>query len=100
MSIWGPVARIESEKRRLETLRYLARSGGYEAAASLLRVHLCRIGVPTLADQMAACLAWLEEQELVTRRAEGPEAIARITARGRDVAEGAAEHPGVLRPDP
>ena len=95
-----PVHRIETEKRRLEVLRYLVNSGRYEAAATMLRMHCSRIGVPTSNDQIAAALAWLAEHELITVRGEGADPVARVTSDGRDVAEGLTAYPGVLRPDP
>lgn len=95
-----PVERIETEKRRLKVLAYLAEAPGYEAAADLLVLHCRRKGVPTDSDQMETCLAWLEEAALATVRHEDEGAIARVTMRGREVAQGHARHPGVLPPDP
>lgn len=95
-----PVARVETEKRRLEVLRYLTRSGSYEAAGSILRMHCSQIGVPTTGQQIVAAIQWLAEAELITVRGEGDDPVARITHDGRDVAEGMSVHPGVLRPDP
>ena len=45
--VW-PVARVETERRRLEVLRYLASVPGYEAAAMVLRDRCREIGVPTI----------------------------------------------------
>lgn len=95
-----PVWRIETEKRRLEILRYLAHAPAYQASASLLRLHCSHIGVPTTDDQMHHALGWLEEHELMTHRVAGEEIVARLTSMGRDVAEGARTVAGVLRPDP
>lgn len=95
-----PVERIETEKRRLTVLAYLAQAPGYEAAAGILLLHCRRRGVPTDSDQMLACLAWLEEASLVALRAEGEDLVARVTLRGREVALGQVRHPGVLPPDP
>lgn len=99
MRTW-PVERIESEMRRLQLLRYLASTGRYEAAASVLRMHCTRIGLPTTADQLLAALAWLEDAELITQRIYADEPIARLTSAGRDVADGSQLYPGVMRPDP
>lgn len=95
-----PLPQIESEKRRLETLRYLVSAPGYQTAASIIRRSLSARGVPTTADQMETCAAWLVEQELVVTSAMEGELILRITHNGREVAEGARIIPGVQRPDP
>ena len=100
MMFGWPVERIETEKRRLTVLEYLASAPGYEAAAGLLVLHCRDRGVPTTADQMAACLAWLVEQGLIATRGEGDRLVPRITGRGREVALGQVHHPGVLNPDP
>lgn len=94
------VLRIETEKRRLEMLRYLLRMPGYEAEATLLRLHCGRIGVPSTVDQTLASLHWLAEQELVTVRMHDQIVIGRITMAGREVADGSRSIPGVMRPDP
>ncbi len=95
-----PVERIETEKRRLSVLTYLARAPGYEANQVILLLYCRERGVPTTADQMDACLAWLREPGLITARDEGDVLVARITGRGREVALGQVRHPGVLTPDP
>ncbi|WPY94693.1 hypothetical protein T8T21_00780 [Limimaricola variabilis] len=95
-----PLEAVETEMRRLKVLRYLADATGYEAAASVLRLHCARIGVPTTPDQVTAAMAWLAEMELVTLRHYEAEPIAKLTTFGRDVAEGIRTLPGVLRPDP
>lgn len=95
-----PVWRIETEKRRLVILQYLHCAQGYQAAASLLRLHSCQIGVPSTDDQIAQALTWLAEHELIELRDAGSEIVARITRPGRDVSTGLRAVPGVLRPDP
>ena len=95
-----PVERIETEKRRLTVLQYLAQVPGYEASAHILVLDCRRRGVPTSADQMRAALAWLMEQELVSLRRAGEDTVARLKARGREAADGTIFVPGVLRPDP
>lgn len=99
MRSW-PIEAVETEMRRLKVLQYLAGIPGYEAAASVLSLHCRRIGVPTTPDQMAGCIAWLDEQELVTVRRYQASLIAKVTAAGREVGEGNRTVPGVLRPDP
>lgn len=99
LSGW-PVWRIETEKRRLVILQQLHRSQGYQASASLLRLHCCQLGVPSTDDQIAQALTWLADHELVELRDAGSEIVARITGPGRDVSTGLRAVPGVLRPDP
>lgn len=94
------VLRIETEKRRLEILRYLAHTPGYEAVADLLRQRCQAIGVPSTSDQIVTAIRWLEEQELISVRSHGLHIIARLTSDGRDAADGSRTVPGVLRPDP
>lgn len=97
-----PVREIAAQKRRLETLRYLAQVAGYEAAGDLVKEHLRDIGVPTNGDEMAAALAWLDAQSLVTLRRPKPAGapVARITEAGREAAQGFRCVPGVMQPDP
>jgi hypothetical protein len=94
------VAQVETEKRRLVILRYLALSPRYEAAAQVLRLHCDRVGVPTGTDKLLGALVWLAEQELIVLREPGDEPVARLTTLGREVADGVTTVPGVLRPDP
>ncbi len=101
ISEWAnSVYRIETEKRRLALLIYLASTPGYEVAASLLHLHCKRVGIPSTADQVLAAVAWLVEQELIAVRDGGPEPIARLTVSGRETALGERMTPGVMRPDP
>ncbi|MGR3433507.1 MAG: VpaChn25_0724 family phage protein [Shimia sp.] len=94
------VLRVETERRRLTVLQYLAEIPGYEANEGVLRDHCVRLGVPTTPDQLRVCLAWLEEHELLTLRRERDVHVARITGTGRDVARGGVVIPGVMPPDP
>ena len=95
-----PVERIETEKRRLVVLQYLAQVPGYEASAHILTLDCRRRGVPSSDDQMTGALAWLQEQCLVSLRRTGDDYVARLTKRGREAADGTIFVPGVLRPDP
>ena len=95
-----PVERIETEKRRLTVLQYLADVPGYEASSHILTLDCRRRGVPTSVDQMTGALAWLQEQELLTLRRAGADYVARVTQRGCEAADGTIHVPGVLRPDP
>ncbi len=100
MNLAWPVVQIETERRRLEVLRYLSDVPGYEAAGLILMEHCRSIGVPSSSDQTTSCLAWLEEQALVTLRSVRDEPIARLTRAGRETATGIRRHPGVMKPEP
>lgn len=86
-----------TEARRLEMLQILAEMPGYEAGEGLI---YRTITVQGSADQVAADLAWLDEQGLVAVSAPGNYKLAHITRRGLDVATGRAVVPGVARPLP
>lgn len=86
-----------TEARRLEILRFLSETPGYEAGEGLIYQAITVTGS---ADQVAADLAWLAEQGLVTLESPGGYALATITRRGLDAACGKARVPGVARPLP
>ena len=86
-----------TEARRLEILQILAEAPGYEAGEGLIYRALT---VQGSADQVAADLAWLDEQGLAAISAPGNYKLAHITRRGLDAATGRAHIPGVARPLP
>lgn len=88
------------EARRLALLQLLAEAPEYEAGQDLLYMALPDQGLAASADQVAGELAWLAEQGLVSLAEIGRVRLARITARGLDVARGLAQVPGVARPRP
>ncbi len=83
---------------RITVLRFLEGTGGRSANASLLASAATDYGVPATRDQVATQLAWLQEQGLVTNKDVGGLTVAKLTARGIDVATGMAIVPGVQRP--
>lgn len=85
---------------RLTVLRLLAGAPGYELNGSILKIALDRYGHSIASDRLATELAWLQEQGLAELREFGGVNIAKLTARGLDVAEGRASVPGVARPSP
>lgn len=99
----GPISfaeRVRGE-RRLALLRLLASTPTHPAADTLLYRALPDVGLAGPLDVVRADLAWLEEQGLVEQdRTAGAVMLARITARGIDVAEGLSHVPGVARPQP
>ena len=91
------------EDRRLVLLRLLSEQPGYRANSSNLHAGLYSLGIVASRDDVTTDLHWLREQGLVQLESvpEVPElVIARITARGDDVANGGAIVPGVRRPGP
>jgi hypothetical protein len=97
-----PIRQIAAEKRRLETLRYLADVPGYEANTHLITAHLRVIGVPTNGDEMAAAASWLDQLGLASLRHVSSQQppVLRITSEGVEVARGFQMIPGVMQPDP
>lgn len=86
---------------RLVLLRTLDEAPGYSANASILAEVTRSLGLPSTRDQVETALAWLAEQQLLTRE-ELPFGVTVVTAtqRGLDVARGLAIVPGVQRPNP
>lgn len=93
-------AEAETEDRRLVLLRCLQSAEQYRANAYLLRRFAQSVGHTVSTDRLEQDVAWLAEQGLVTREAGAGVTVATLTARGLDVAEGAAVVPGVARPRP
>lgn len=91
----------QTEDRRLTILRALAAAAQYRANALLLRSFCDQVGHTCSSDRLAADLAWLAEAGLcTTQQPPMGVVVATLTARGLDVAEGRATHPGVQRPQP
>ncbi|MGR3433505.1 MAG: VpaChn25_0724 family phage protein [Shimia sp.] len=93
-------ARITTEHRRLAILRHLAAASTYSANASILTAVCNGVGVASTTDQVISALAWLDEQDMVTLMDNAEFTLATATARGLEVASGAAQVPGVARPRP
>jgi len=76
---------------------------GYTINEGVLSTALRPFGHDVSRDAMRTQLAWLSEQGLLkisTVDDAGSLQVAKITARGVDVAAGRAVVPGVRRPDP
>ena len=87
-----------TEDRRLVVLHVLAESAGYTANEYILQQMLEQFGHVASIDRIRADLAWLHEQQLLTVSQVADVHIARITARGQDVAAGRTVAPGIKRP--
>ena len=90
-----------AEDRRLSLLLVLQQTPGYSTNAFLLREAVDQIyGHSASLDQIKTDIAWLTEQGLVESRTSGDVVLAKLTARGADVADGRAVTPGVKKPLP
>ena len=93
-------AQFETEDRRLVILRGLASATGYRINEYLLKRYLDTLAHEVSQDRLAADLAWLAEQSLITVQKPEGVTVAILTTRGLDVAEGRAHVPGIARPQP
>lgn len=89
-----------SADRRLVILRLLEQAPDYRGNAMLLQSALSGFGHAVGMDRLMTDLHWLREQGLVELDTVGGIALARLTQRGLDVAEGRSIVPGVARPGP
>ncbi|MEW6670214.1 MAG: ArsR family transcriptional regulator [Thermodesulfobacteriota bacterium] len=85
---------------RLIILRILAEDGDYSHNEFILGDALALFGHRVSRDKLRTELTWLKEQELIRTEDVSGVMVAKLTARGADVACGAAECPGVKRPRP
>lgn len=84
---------------RLILLQHLAAENDYTAHEHILREALRRLGHGVSSDWLRTQLAWLDEQDLIVLSGQMLK-VARLTARGDDVARGLSSVPGVARPRP
>lgn len=87
-----------AEDRRLVILRVLLESAAYTANEYLLHSMVERFGHVVSSDRIVTDLSWLGEQGLISVDDVAGVRIARLLARGEDVARGRVEVPGVKRP--
>lgn len=85
---------------RLVILRMLAQDPDYSHNHIVLQQLLEQFGHSVSSDRMHTELSWLQEQGLVKVRSAGGIAVAKLTTRGDDVAQGRITVPGVQRPRP
>lgn len=98
MTMSNDFANHLTEDRRLVILRVLLESAGYTANEYLLHSMAERLGHVVSADRIQTDLAWLKEQSLIAVDEVAGVHIAKLLARGEDVARGRIEVPGVKRP--
>jgi hypothetical protein len=95
------IARIMTEDRRLVILRCMSSCPEYKINNKVLSLALDEQGHMVNHDILMSDIAWLTEQGLIKSNYPAPDyAIATLTLRGLDAAEGKATVPGVKRPDP
>jgi len=88
------------EHRRLALLTHLANCLDYASNSEIL-LDVCNgLGIATSRDRLVSTLVWLNEQELVTLEDHEGFVLVSATARGVDLAQGRARHPGIKRPAP
>lgn len=94
-----PVSEIEEEKRRGLILRHLDQMPQSEAGEIMLMQALRERGVPTVREQVAATLSWLNIRGLVKAELPGGVYVAKLTAQGRSVARDEFRYDGVAPPE-
>lgn len=85
---------------RLVALSSLAQDPGYAHNEYVLKEMLAAMGHGISRDRLRTELGWLDEQGLLEIRDVGGTMVAKLTGRGKDVAEGVVVVPGVKRPEP
>lgn len=85
---------------RLALLRLLHEMPGYSANSAVLHTAAQSLGFHISRDKVATTLDWLREQGLLTLERLAGVTVAKLTARGADVATGLAVVTGVDRPSP
>ena len=93
-------AKLIQEDIRLTVLRVLAEDADYSHNEYVLRSALESVGHNISHDKLHTELAWLDEQGLISVADTVGVTVAKLTARGLDVAKGATVVPGVKRPGP
>lgn len=85
--------------QRLSLLQALAEDPDYSHNEHVLAALLQSLGHGVSRDQLRTELSWLAEQGLI-KLDQAELYVARLTARGEDVAQGRSRVPGVARPRP
>ena len=90
---------LASQQRRI-ILDALEGDPDYAHNDAILQAILESFGHAISLDKLATELAWLAEQGLITLETTGRLRVAKLTARGEDVALGRATVPGIRRRRP
>jgi hypothetical protein len=85
---------------RILILQLLEDAPRYTSNGQMLRALLDEWGIVFTTDQVEGEIAWLAEQGLVVAERHGTLTVLTATARGLEVAQGIARHPGIERPKP
>lgn len=85
---------------RLRILQLLAQDIDYAVNEYILARALESVGHAVSRDHLRVQLDWLAEQGLITVENVSGVTVAKLTVRGKDIAEGRARVSGVHRPDP
>jgi hypothetical protein len=85
---------------RLVILQHLAGCPVYTSPETEVRAALAAEGLVLSGDAVRGHLAWLDEAGLILVGGGKLLRVPTLTARGQDVATGAAAYPGVARPPP
>lgn len=93
-------AKLVQADMRLVILLVLSQDADYSHNEYVLREALKSLGHGVSQDKLRTELTWLAEQCLVKTDDTAGIMVAKLTARGKDVATGAATVPGVKRPEP
>jgi Fe2+ or Zn2+ uptake regulation protein len=89
-----------AENQRLLILQMLEQDAGYSHNETVLQMGLEAMGHSVSLDKVRANMDWLADVSLVTVSESAIGKVAKITARGLDVAKGRAVVTGVSRPLP
>ena len=92
--------KFETEHQRLALLQVLAEASEYSHNETVLRLALGELGLAVSRDRLRTQLNWLAEQDLLQVQDVSGLLVARLTARGEDVAHGRSRTPGVARSRP
>ncbi|NPA72689.1 MAG: hypothetical protein GXO35_07655 [Gammaproteobacteria bacterium] len=87
----------ETLHQRRVIIEVLEKDSDYSHNELILKSALKSLGHNLSTDKLNSELAWLEELSLITVELVGEIRVARLTARGQDVATGAAQVPGIAR---
>ncbi|MBF8271567.1 MAG: hypothetical protein HW380_672 [Magnetococcales bacterium] len=93
-------AKVIQEERRGLILQLLSKAPQYTANEAIIHGHLFQMGCPTSWEVLKGEIVWLDEQGLITVDWPGGLAIAKITLRGLDCADGVTRYPGVATQPP